>query len=167
MNEDDAFELLRKYNVPYSVVRHSVAVKNLVLKILERVKIPVNKDIVILGALLHDIGRAKTNDIRHGYIGAEILRKEGVPEEVAKIAERHVGSGITKEEAYKFGMPERDYIPESPEEKIVAYADNLIDDTKEISEKEFLNKMKKKFGTSASAYILSVKLIQEIKKMMR
>ncbi len=54
-----------------------------------------------------------------------MAREHGYLEEVAKIIERHIGAGITVEEAREMGLPPRDYVPSTPEEKIVSYADNL------------------------------------------
>lgn len=43
-----------------------------------------------------------------------------------RIIERHVGAGIPEKEARELGLPEGHYIPETLEEKIVAYADKLV-----------------------------------------
>ena len=37
-----------------------------------------------------------------------------------------MGAGIPADEALELGLPEGDYMPETLEEKIVAYADKLI-----------------------------------------
>ena len=60
----------------------------------------------------------------------KIARKIGLPLDILYIIERHLGAGIPKEEAVKLGLPEKDYIPETLEEKIVTHADNLIQDCK-------------------------------------
>ena len=54
------------------------------------------------------------------------MRKEGVDERIVRIVERHVGAGLTEEDAVYLGLPPKDYIPETREEKIVCHADNLI-----------------------------------------
>jgi uncharacterized protein len=92
----------------------------------------VNTDLVKTGALLHDIGRSRTQGIKHGILGAEILQEKGFPVEVQKIAERHIGAGIPKNEAKILGLPVKDYMPLTLEEKIVAHADNLTSGTKEV-----------------------------------
>ncbi len=86
-------------------------------------------------ALLHDIGMLLTDTpkincyggqpyIVHGILGAELLRKEGLPRH-ALVCERHIGVGLSiadiKEQ--QLPLPLRDMRPESLEEKIVAYAD--------------------------------------------
>ena len=91
-----------------------------------------DKELIRKGALLHDIGRSRTHSIRHAIEGAEIAKKYGYPIEVLNIIERHIGAGITAEEAVKLGLPEKSYVPQTLEEKIVAHADNLISGTKEV-----------------------------------
>jgi uncharacterized protein len=106
----------------------------------------INLELVILGALLHDIGRSKTHGISHGIEGAKILREYGFEEELALIAERHIGSGIPKNEAIELGLPPKDYIPISLEEKLVAHCDNLISGTKRVDIDFVVNKFKKRMG---------------------
>jgi hypothetical protein len=55
-----------------------------------------------------------------------MLSELGCEKEIILIAERHVGAGLTADEAAELGMPRRDYMPVSPEEKVVAHADNLV-----------------------------------------
>ena len=90
-------------------------------------------------AMLHDIGIVKCNApsiycfgqepyIRHGVLGGEILRKEGLPEEYARVCERHTGSGLSAEDIKRqeLPLPERDFLPETPEEKLICYADKFF-----------------------------------------
>ena len=88
-------------------------------------RVYVDLDLVRAGALLHDIGRGRTHGIRHAVAGAELARELGLPEELALIIERHIGAGVEREEAVRLGLPPRDYLPLTVEEKIVAHADNL------------------------------------------
>lgn len=85
----------------------------------------VDRDVVRQGALLHDVGRSVTQDVRHATAGAEMLRKDGWDEAVVLVVERHTGAGIDAAEAKELGLPVRDYTPRSLEQKIVAHADNL------------------------------------------
>ena len=43
-----------------------------------------------------------------------------------------MGGGISAAEAEEFGWPKDVYVPESLEEKIVSYADKLIDNGKQV-----------------------------------
>ena len=84
------------------------------------------------GAVLHDIGRSKSHSVDHGVVGAKIIQSEGLPDALVRIIRRHVGGGITEKEAEGFGWPKDVYMPETLEEKIVSYADKLIDNGKRV-----------------------------------
>lgn len=88
-------------------------------------------------AMLHDIGifycdapriycTGEHKYIEHGYLGAELLRREGLPVH-ALVAERHTGSGIPSEQVIReeIPIPERNYFPVSLPEKIICYADKF------------------------------------------
>lgn len=86
----------------------------------------VDLDLIKSGCMLHDVGRTITNGIEHAYLGADLLRDLNVDERICLITERHIGAGITPDEAKVLGLPNRNYIPETLEEKIVAHSDNLV-----------------------------------------
>jgi uncharacterized protein len=92
----------------------------------------VNVQLVEIGALLHDIGRARTHSVHHAVAGAEIAKQLGLPEQVIRIIKRHVGGGITQKEARKLGWPKDTYTPETLEEKVVSYADKLIEGSRRV-----------------------------------
>jgi uncharacterized protein len=70
--------------------------------------------------------------VHHAVIGAEIARSYGVPESVLSIIKRHVGGGITPGEAKRLGWPDDVYVPLTLEEKIVSYADKLIEGSRRV-----------------------------------
>ena len=122
--------LHRKYGSGVYIVRHCQAVAMAALFLAEEFKRKgqaVDVDAVVAGALLHDIGRSKVQTVRHGVEGAEILEKEDVDRKVVDIVQRHVGAGISPEEAKKLGLHDRDYIPRTLEERIVCFADKMVD----------------------------------------
>ncbi len=88
--------------------------------------------LVEAGALLHDIGRSQSHDVDHAVKGAMIAQELGLPDPLVLVIERHIGAGIPREEAEELGLPVKDYIPESLEEKVVAYADKLIAGRQEV-----------------------------------
>jgi uncharacterized protein len=96
----------------------------------------VDLELVRIGALLHDIGRSQTHGVTHAYVGSRMLRDSGLPDPIIKIVERHIGAGIPSNEAVDLGLPEKDFIPQTIEEKIVAYADKLVDCNRRMSFKE-------------------------------
>ncbi|WP_462315074.1 TIGR00295 family protein [Methanobrevibacter sp.] len=124
-------ELLEKENTPENVIEHCKAVYRKAMKIAANFD-NVDEDLIRKGALLHDIGRSKTHGITHAVVGAQIAESYEYPEDVVNIIERHIGAGITAEEAVKLGLPEKSYVPQTLEEKIVAHADNLISGTREV-----------------------------------
>ncbi|MDO8481445.1 MAG: HDIG domain-containing protein [Nanoarchaeota archaeon] len=135
ITEEQAVALLRKHitsdEIFHKILAHVQKVKEIALRIGKQVP-GVDLELIRIGSLLHDIGRYKAGlgkeGIKHGIIGGEILRKEGLPESLALIAERHIGAGITKKEilAKKLPLPPQEYVPVSKEEKIIAHADNLV-----------------------------------------
>lgn len=108
------------------VVAHCRAVSRTAVLIAEHVKrFNVDRELVRLGGLFHDIGRSRSHDIHHALAGVKIGRELGFHEQLLSIIERHIGAGITAAEAERLGLPRKDYLPLTPEEKIVSYADNL------------------------------------------
>ena len=51
---------------------------------------------------------------------------------MVSIIKRHVGGGITSSEAERLGWPRDIYIPQTVEEKIVSYADKLIEGSRRV-----------------------------------
>jgi len=120
---------------------------------------------VSIGALLHDIGRAKTHGIEHGVIGAEILREMGLGK-FARFAELHIGAGIPAAEAKELGLPAKDFMPQTLEEKIVMYADKRISRKQEISYEEAVKWFKTEFGKDHPSVGRFEALHSEMQKLM-
>lgn len=128
-NPGQCLRLLKKAGCSNEVIVHCKAVRRVAVRIAK--KAHANIELVEAGALLHDIGRSKTQGIMHGVEGAKIARQVGLPECIANIIERHLGAGIPKDEAIALGLPPKDYMPITLEEKIIAHADNLIENNHE------------------------------------
>jgi len=64
-------------------------------------------------------------------LGSDLLKKEGLPQH-ALVAERHTGTGFTKEEIRlkKLPLPDRDMLPLSLEEQLICYADKFYSKSK-------------------------------------
>ena len=140
-------ELLEKENTPKNVIDHCKAVCKKAMKIAANFD-NVDKDLIRKGAILHDIGRSKTHGITHAIKGVEIAKKYGYSQDVLNIIERHIGAGITEEEAVKLGLPKKSYIPQTLEEKIVAHADNLISGSEEVDIDFVIEKWKRNIEDS-------------------
>jgi uncharacterized protein (TIGR00295 family) len=128
-NPGQCLRLLKEAGCSDEVINHCKAVRKIAVRIAK--KAHANIELVEAGALLHDIGRSKTQGIMHGIEGARIARELDLPDSIINIIERHLGAGIPKEEAITLGLPPKDYIPMTLEEKIVAHADNLIESNHE------------------------------------
>jgi uncharacterized protein len=137
-------DIIRKYYEPgskacYFLVHHGRLVAMKALEIAKRVgHLDPDMKFIEDAAMLHDIGIIYTNApklgcygykdyICHGYLGRELLEKEGLPRH-ALVCERHVGVGITIEEIKinKLPLPERDMVPMTIEEKIICLADKFF-----------------------------------------
>lgn len=141
-NPDECYRLLKEAGCSDEIIAHCEAVRKIAVKIAE--KAHANIQLVEAGALLHDIGRSKTQGIMHGVEGVKIAKKFDLPLSIVNIIERHLGAGIPLEEAVALGLPPKDYMPLTLEEKIVAHADNLIDnERKHPIEKEVEKALKK------------------------
>jgi uncharacterized protein (TIGR00295 family) len=123
---EESIALLKENGCSEQVICHCKAVRDVALKIAERTEADIK--LVEAGALLHDIGRSKTHGIDHAIVGARIAKKLGLSKEVIGIIEHHLGAGLTATVAKSLGLPHKDFMPKTLEEKIVCHADNLIDD---------------------------------------
>ncbi len=148
ITESEAIEILRKHapseEVFSKVLAHSLRVRDIVANLVKGCK---NIDIEFLktASILHDIGRFRyppgnIDSIKHGIYGAEILRKYGLLKH-ARVCETHIGVGILKEDIISQGLPLplKDFIPQTPEEILISYVDNLdspgIRDEKDVEER--------------------------------
>ena len=134
-SREQALGLLHKYKCSPQVISHCVAVADLAVETagkLEGKGFKINTELVEAGALLHDLGRSKTHTVDHAIAGAQIAQSIGLPETVIRIIKRHVGAGITAEEAQMLSWPKDVYAPQTLEEKIVSYADKLIDKSRRM-----------------------------------
>lgn len=152
--ELESVEMLKKAGADDRIINHCIAVSELAVRIAERCKADVR--LVAPASLLHDIGRTRTNGIDHALVGSRMLDELRVDERIVRIVERHTGAGIPAVEAAGLGLPERDFIPLTPEEKIVAHADNLLSGTERISLKDLLKRYEAKGLGEAGERIASL-----------
>ena len=128
-SREQALNLLIENGCSNDVIIHCKKVAELAAETAETVKkkgLTVDSRLVEVGALLHDIGRSKTHSVNHAVEGMKLAQAESLPDAVICIIKRHVGAGITAEEAEWLGWPKDNYVPQSLEEKIVCYADKCI-----------------------------------------
>ena len=150
------------------VIAHCKAVSQSAVALAEQVKlVSVDRELVRLGGLLHDIGRARSHDIHHALVGVTIGRELGFSKPLLAIIERHIGAGITAAEAGRLGLPMKDYLPITPEEKIVSYADNLTKGASAMPFEEALERFRQILGPEHEGVGLLVRQHEEILEWMR
>ena len=130
------------------LLKHSKAVADKAIAIAEaHPELPIDRQFVMEAAMVHDIGIIKTNApdiqcfgtepyIRHGVLGAEMMRAEGFPLH-ARVCERHTGAGLSLNEIEEqsLPLPHEDLLPETLEEKLICYADKFFSKTRLDREK--------------------------------
>lgn len=120
-------DILRDAGVSEDDIGHCVRVAEKAREIAERTGADVDMELVVRGALFHDLGKAETHEIEHGLIGAEIGTRLGLPAEIICVMEKHIRGGLTEAEAVELGLPVKDYSLARLEERIIIYADRLVD----------------------------------------
>lgn len=125
---DKAFDL---------VFTHSQIVWELAEQLIGKSSLPVNSELVKAGCLLHDVGVYRLylsdgeidhkNYIKHGTEGYALLKEEGFDEQICRFASCHTGVGLSKREIEEVGLPipPADYFAETPEERLIMYADKF------------------------------------------
>lgn len=117
---------------------HTTDVTNKALSIVQKhPELAVDTRFIEEASMLHDIGIYLTRAphiacqgtypyICHGYLGSELLHKEGYPKH-GLVCERHTGTGLSLETIIrrKLPIPHRDMQPQSLEEKIICFADKF------------------------------------------
>jgi uncharacterized protein len=160
-----ALSLLSESGCSKRVIAHCKAVSALAVKFAEACEkkgLDVDVDLVEVGALLHDIGRSKTHDVNHVIVGVEIAKSLNLPESIVSIIECHVGGGITADEAKELGWPVKDYLPTTLEEKLVAYADKLIEGSRVVSIERTIEQFSRTLGENHPAIDRIIRLHEEL-----
>jgi uncharacterized protein len=162
-------DIIKKYYEEESelykiLLAHSYSVADKALEIAKiHPEMHIDKSFVYEAALLHDIGIFQTDApkihcfgksryICHGFLGAEIMRKEGF-ERHALVCERHTGSGLTKEDIIlnDLPIPPKDMLPLSLEEKLICFSDKFYSKSKpeKVKTVEGIRKSLSKYGTGS------------------
>ncbi len=121
-------DVLRTAGVSEDDITHSAQVAEKALEIARRIGgNGIDQELVGRGGLFHDLGKAKTHEMEHGKIGAELGKMIGLPTAITDIMEKHIRGGLTEAETRELGLPVKDYTLRRLEERIVIYADRLVD----------------------------------------
>lgn len=160
VTEKEAVALLKRYSDEPQrfkrVLAHARKVARVAARIAKKANAKKSAQIDIkfirTASILHDIGRFNVkpgkNSGAHGYEGAKILRKEGLDDRYARVCETHVGCWLTKDavKRCRIPIPAKDYRPRSIEEKIISYADKLVQYDKEWPFKRALERYRQELG---------------------
>lgn len=174
MDEKKALEIIDffypvKDDLYRTLLKHSCQVKEKALELAGKTELPLQKDVLVSGALLHDIGirmchapgifcHGEFHYLRHGVEGAAMMRRYGAEkgEELgiyALICERHTGSGLTAADiaAQELPLPQQDFLPLTPEEKLICLADKFFSKSGTMEEKSFeaVQRSMAKFGSGS------------------
>ncbi len=122
------------------VIIHCCTVRAVADEMISRIP-EANKNLVVAGALLHDIGRAKDHSIMHAYYGSMMVEEYGLPKELVEIVRKHTGAGLDSDDVEELGLPPGDYMPSTLEEKIVAHADNMVSDNRVVDHNHSVSKL--------------------------
>jgi uncharacterized protein len=130
------------------LLQHSRSVEQKALWIANRhPELKADRVFLSEAAMVHDIGIFLTDApsiyclgkelyIRHGFLGAELMRNEGFPRH-ALICERHTGAGLSLKEIEnrQLPVPHHEMVPISIEEQIICFSDMFFSKTKLETEK--------------------------------
>ncbi len=138
-------------------LRHARQVTAEALAIAADKHLPLDEATVTDAAMLHDIGIFLTDApgihchgsapyLKHGPLGAALLREEGVAEEIARVAERHTGVGIPP------------YMPETLLERLICYVDKFYSKSGSMERKTWPEVLAQqaKFGADNEARLLAL-----------
>ena len=144
----DALAIINKYypednELKHILLTHSRAVADKALWIADRhPELNLDRAFLEEAALLHDIGVFLTDApgihcqgthpyICHGYLGSELLQKEGYPRH-ALVCERHTGAGLSLKSILEceLPVPHREMLPVSLEEQVICFADKFFSKTR-------------------------------------
>ncbi|MCC8037468.1 MAG: HDIG domain-containing protein [Bacteroidales bacterium] len=127
-------------------LKHCRQVAGKALAIMRQKSLDLDPREVEEAAMLHDIGifltdapgidcHGQEHYLRHGLLGAKLLRDNHFPEIYASVAERHTGAGLTADEAAALGLPQVDLCPHSLLERLICYADKFYSKSGTMEEK--------------------------------
>ncbi|MCK5490883.1 MAG: HD domain-containing protein [Candidatus Pacebacteria bacterium] len=169
--------ILKKYSTKKNhfevIVNHGFMVLHKSIEIINKKKLydRIDFDLIVSGCLLHDIGafefmkntqKFQIDYLRHGIVGGSILRNEGLNKE-ALIAERHIGSGLSKEYIVQnnLPLPKKDFLPLTLEQKIICYADKFHSKSGKIDTLDSIKIEMKGFGKEPFERFLELEKIFE------
>ncbi|MDB5185112.1 MAG: metal dependent phosphohydrolase [Candidatus Saccharibacteria bacterium] len=120
------------------VYTHCGIVTEIALWCADRIAAPVDRELLIAGCMLHDIGTYALFDDsghienqhtyrQHAVFGAALVAEEGYDPRIVAMIRNHVQMGLSKQEIIdnQLALPHNDFQPQTLEERLVCYADRF------------------------------------------
>ena len=129
LSYENALNILDQYGKSAPWTQHCLVVAKLATVFSDVLanKIDIDTEFLRSAALLHDIGRYVTHDpILHGVEGYKLLTDLKHHQE-AFVCASHILYGLNSREAIQYGLPEKDFIPISFEEKLIPLIDFMVE----------------------------------------
>ncbi len=140
-SREQCIELLKKYELPPHIIRHSEAVEKLAVFLAKKFNakgISVNTELVSRISLLHDIDKMQTLkpgfEHLHSKLSKEILEKEGFPL-IGKMVSKHLLENVLEEKPF-----------ENWEEKLLLYSDKRVNHDQIVSLQERFDYLLDRYG---------------------
>ncbi len=164
--------LHRKYSpndkVYELVYGHCSIVTEIALWCADNISDQVNKELLSVACLLHDIGSYaffddEGNNLnsrlypQHAILGAKLLEDDGIDSRITDIISTHVLLGLTKQEIIDkpWYLPEHDYEPKTLEAELLCYADRFHSKHPTFNSYDtFLNNLKRELPLQAKKFEL-------------
>jgi putative nucleotidyltransferase with HDIG domain len=156
----DCLDWLRQESAQENLIHHCLAVAACAYWTaawLKQSGIEVDPLVAHRGGLLHDLDKisGRESGYPHGVWSSELLKRKGYPQ-IARIAERHVISRIL----------ESDRAPETWEEKLVFYADKLVEGSDFVGLHARLQALEGRYPQYAGQIHAGLSLIQAMEDLV-
>lgn len=163
-SREEALRMLEEAGCPPEVIEHCKDVASLALDIARaclRNGADVDLRLVEAGALIHDIGRSRTHSIAHVFLGAEMAERMGLDGRLVRIILSH-SCGVSPGLAEEMGWPREACEPKTLEEKIIAYADKLVERGRVLAFEKALSKLIEELGPDHPAVKNFLRIREEL-----
>lgn len=155
MNFEKSIDLLFEYSGNEDWFYHCVAVSKTALELVgssSNFEQKLDLNFIAAGAVLHDIGRYRTHHpILHGVAGYYLLNKKGF-KRLSYVCAAHILCGMDSNIAESYGLPARDFYPETLEEKIITISDLLCEGDSMVALEKRFNSLKNRYRKNRDFY---------------
>lgn len=166
MNVDEALTVLKKHSPGgaswYDHCAEVSAASRILAELISQRGHPVDVELAAVLGLLHDLGRSRGHNLRHGIEGYLLARAEGYERE-GRICLVHILKGRTLEQGVELGMLTEHELRElktgnqrwdrlTLEEKVVCVADALTSEARLATVEEKYGDIRRRYGALPHHY---------------